>query len=427
VVGRDNLPSLGQRGGSDRAVQEAIKDLTVTRPDHLANVLQVDYQARSPEEAIGMVRAIIEGTHEQAIRWCGLRVSAPGGGRPGSAAGIPGVGLREHLSRWVAVCSLLYLAGVILLVLLLLSGVDWWPLTPLRFGPRWVVCLPLAPLVPRAAAVRPRMLVVLAGAAVLAVGPVMGFNVPWRRLTTVAGPRRSGLLIMTLNVEHAEMRHRGLLGALIARTRPDVVALQEFSGPTDDLFPPGQGWTVRSSGGLGLATRLRVEGTAAFDVVDPVPRRAGLRCDARAPWGVIHLVALHLTTPRAGLKAVLTRGCGGIPALKADTVLRRRVSEAAGRWVVAAGGPVLIAGDFNQPSDDPIYRGVWSAYRDGFESAGLGFGLTKYTGKYTGWYGVRIDHILGGAGWRFRRCWVGPDVGSDHRPVFAEVEWVGPW
>jgi endonuclease/exonuclease/phosphatase (EEP) superfamily protein YafD len=426
VVGRDNLPSLGQRGGSDRAVQGAIRDLTATRPDHLANVLPVDYRAHPPEEVIRMVRAIIEGTHERAIRWYGLRVGAPGGGRPGAAAGTPGVGLREHLSRWVAVYSLLYLAGIVLLVLLLSSGVDWWPLTLLRFGPRWVVCLPLALLVPWAAVVRPRMLVALAGAAVLAVGPVLGFNVPWRRLTTVAGPRRPGLLIMTLNVERAEMRHRGLLGALIARTRPDVVALQEFSGPTDDLFPPEQGWTVRSSGGLGLATRLRVEGTAALNVVDPVPRRAGLRCDARAPWGVIHLVALHLTTPRAGLKAVLARGCGGIPALKADTVLRRRMSEAAGRWVVAAGGPVLIAGDFNQPSDDPIYRGVWSAYRDGFESAGLGFGLTKYMIKYIGWYGARIDHILGGAGWRFRRCWVGPDVGSDHRPVFAEVEWVDP-
>ena len=361
-----------------------------------------------------MARAIIEGTHEQTIRWCGLRVSAPGGDRPGAAS---------RCTR----CSTLYLAGVILLVLLLSSGVDWWPLTLLRFGPRWVVCLPLALLVPWAAVVRPRMLIALAGAAVLAVGPVLGFNVPWRRLTTVAGPRRSGLLIMTLNVERAEMRHRGLLGALIARTRPDVVALQEFSGPTDDLFPPEQGWTVRSSGGLALATRLRVEGTAAFDVVDPVPRRAGLRCDARAPWGVIHLVALHLTTPRAGLKAVLARGCGGIPALKADSVLRRRVSEAAGCWVVASGGPVLIAGDFNQPSDDPIYREVWSTYRDGFESAGLGFGLTKYMIKYIGLYGARIDHILGGAGWRFRRCWVGPDVGSDHRPVFAEVEWVGPW
>jgi vancomycin resistance protein VanJ len=364
-----------------------------------------------------MVRAIIEGTHGRAIRWCGLRADAPGGGP------------REHPSRRVAACSacsLLYLAGAILLALLLSSGVDRWPLIPLRFGPRWAVCLPLVPLVPWAAAVRPRMLVALAGAAALAVGPVMGFNVPWRRLATIAGPRRPGLLIMTLNVECAEMRHRGRLGALIARTRPDVVAMQEFSGPTDDLFPPGQGWTVRSSGGLGLATRLRVEGTAALDVVDPVPRRAGLRCDARAPWGVIHLVALHLTTPRAGLKAVLTRGCGGIPALKADTVLRRRVSEAAGRWVVASGGPVLIAGDFNQPSDDPIYREVWSAYRDGFESAGLGFGLTKYMIKYIGLYGARIDHILGGAGWRFRRCWVGPDVGSDHRPVFAEVEWVGP-
>jgi endonuclease/exonuclease/phosphatase (EEP) superfamily protein YafD len=35
--------------------------------------------------------------------------------------------------------------------------------------------------------------------------------------------------------------------------------------------------------------------------------------------------------------------------------------------------------------------------------------------------GVRIDHILAGHGWRCRRCWVGPNIGSAHRPVIADL------
>jgi endonuclease/exonuclease/phosphatase (EEP) superfamily protein YafD len=39
---------------------------------------------------------------------------------------------------------------------------------------------------------------------------------------------------------------------------------------------------------------------------------------------------------------------------------------------------------------------------------------------------VRIDHILAGPGWQAERCWVGPDVGSPHRPVIADLIWTGP-
>src|SRR5262249_17737710 len=53
--------------------------------------------------------------------------------------------------------------------------------------------------------------------------------------------------------------------------------------------------------------------------------------------------------------------------------------------------------------------------------AGLGWGYTFYNNRTM----TRIDHILGGAGWSCRRCWVGPDVGSEHRPVIADMEWHG--
>ena len=59
AVGLNNLPSIDSRIGTQRAVQEIIKNLTVTRPDRSAKILQVDYRRTAPpEEAIRVVGAI---------------------------------------------------------------------------------------------------------------------------------------------------------------------------------------------------------------------------------------------------------------------------------------------------------------------------------------------------------------------------------
>ena len=61
--------------------------------------------------------------------------------------------------------------------------------------------------------------------------------------------------------------------------------------------------------------------------------------------------------------------------------------------------------------------GVFSGhYTSGFEVAGWGYGYTRPSRAWIG-----IDRILATAGSRFRWCEVGPRVGSDHRPMMAEV------
>jgi endonuclease/exonuclease/phosphatase (EEP) superfamily protein YafD len=315
-----------------------------------------------------------------------------------------------------------YLAVVVLTTGLVSSGLDWWPLTLVRFGPRWCFGSPLMVLGPWALAVRPRALAVLSVSAAVVVGPLMGFNVPWRRLGAADPAGVPRLQVLTLNVEHAEVRHRDRLAGLIARTRPDVVAFQEFSGPTADLFPAADGWSVTTSGGLGLASRLPIERAETLDVHDPTPRRAVLRGEVRSPRGTLVLAVVHLTTPRDGLEALLKKGPAGVPDLVAADALRRRVSAQARRWLGEAGPLDLVAGDFNQTTDDPAFRRTWSDLRDAFESVGLGLGLTRFARGY----GVRIDHVLAGPGWRVRGCRVGPDVGSDHRPVIAELERLPP-
>ena len=83
--------------------------------------------------------------------------------------------------------------------------------------------------------------------------------------------------------------------------------------------------------------------------------------------------------------------------------------------------PMIYAGDFNLPVDSNIFRHTLYDFTDAFSATGFGFGMT-YHAK---WTITRIDHIVGNEGWRFGKCYVGPFVGSPHRPVIADMEWVG--
>jgi endonuclease/exonuclease/phosphatase (EEP) superfamily protein YafD len=106
----------------------------------------------------------------------------------------------------------------------------------------------------------------------------------------------------------------------------------------------------------------------------------------------------------------------GIPALNAVNERRRWESRAVSGWIAGKRAD-LVAGDFNMPQESRIYWHDWSNYQNAFGVAGLGYGYSKYTR----WHGVRIDHVLADEHWRVESCKVEPDVGSDHRPVLAEL------
>ena len=83
-------------------------------------------------------------------------------------------------------------------------------------------------------------------------------------------------------------------------------------------------------------------------------------------------------------------------------------------WLVAEGFAVIHSG----------WGFAWLAALAGTRGPvqpGLGFGATKRTR----WFGVRIDHVLAGPGWTTERAWIGPDLGSDHLPMVADLRWSG--
>ena len=152
-----------------------------------------------------------------------------------------------------------------------------------------------------------------------------------------------------------------------------------------------------------------------------------LHCIVQTPEREIDFCSVHLLSPREGIEAVLDRQTvlrpSEGPTLAAEIEQRSQESEDAARWVGRLSQSLIVAGDFNMPTDSCIYRRDWAGYRNAFSDAGLGFGYTEWPRVRGFSWGVRIDHVLTGSDWRCRSCWVGPDVGSDHLPLLADLVW----
>ncbi|MBY0527957.1 MAG: endonuclease/exonuclease/phosphatase family protein [Gemmataceae bacterium] len=185
-----------------------------------------------------------------------------------------------------------------------------------------------------------------------------------------------------------------------------VAALQ----PLAEHYPFHQTWPDDSGNfGIGVWSRLPVdrwalegfgESSAQVDVV------------ARLPVG----------SPE-GERPFRFLGLHPAPPVSADyTARRNRVyGEVAARLAAEPELPVVVAGDSNNTRFAPSFlrfcqqaglydtahgRMAWRTWPAGAPSAILG---------------VQIDHVLVSGGWRvcdFRR---GPDIGSDHYPVIADL------
>jgi endonuclease/exonuclease/phosphatase (EEP) superfamily protein YafD len=80
----------------------------------------------------------------------------------------------------------------------------------------------------------------------------------------------------------------------------------------------------------------------------------------------------------------------------------------------------IVAGDLNATSWAPTFRSLRAA---GLVDTRRGFGLHgTWPNAWPSFLRIAIDHVLVTPDIRTRRREVGPDIGSDHRPVFVELE-----
>lgn len=332
------------------------------------------------------------------------------------ATGIPAAGRwRRRLALTVMVLAWLYLAGVLAAWGLLREADLWWPATLLMFSPRWLLAFPAVLLLPLVLLLRRRALLPTLVALVLALGPVSGFCIPWQRLHS-APPASLRVRVLTCNM-HYRRPDPDNLDRLVTEARPDIVALQEWPGWKRSRVLAESDLHVHKTDRLFLASRYPLRRVVELGEHSMTERGSVTRYELETPNGPITILSLHLASPRQELYETLHNWEKGSEDLKGNSELRWKQHGYLRDQADEVSGPLLLAGDFNTPPESAIFRALWGGYSDAFSEAGLGWGYTFYGGRTT----VRIDHILAGTGWHCERCWVGPDVGSPHRPVLADL------
>ncbi len=215
-----------------------------------------------------------------------------------------------------------------------------------------------------------------------------------------------------------------MLWRYIQENNPDIIAFQETGGESQGFLQEHlsrEGWTVEYKEQLGIATRLRIidsdyKTRQMFGRWGPIIAKFFLQ----TPQGTIYFFPLHLETPRECIEAIMEHKLAGLKEMKRVTEMQKEESELSSQWVKDS-SPVIIAGDFNMLSTSPMFKKFWGEYHDAFVQKGIGFGYTKHTR----WHGARIDHILVDRHWRVNDVKIGPDLKGDHRPVIADLEFVG--
>jgi endonuclease/exonuclease/phosphatase (EEP) superfamily protein YafD len=327
----------------------------------------------------------------------------------------------SRLRRAIQVVSWLYLAALLLLGLLIrVAGDRWWIATLIMFGPRWIWALPMVVLIPTALLFRRRSLWVLGTAAVVVVGPIMGLCLG------IGEPANPGaelrLRVLTCNTQ-GEQLDNDALTSLISSTQPDIVALQEWRPPRPPAVFADDQWHIVMDRDFVLGSRYPIRIIrVSFPQHAAQYRGAAVACEVQMPGRTLRFFGVHLTSPHTVFRDALHLERFGRGRVQYNSMLRGEEAQDLQQQADEFDGPVLLAGDFNLPGDSTIYRNSFGSFTDAFADAGFGFGWT-YHEK---WTVTRIDHILGGPGWRCSRCWIGPSVGSDHRPLLAELHWTAP-
>jgi endonuclease/exonuclease/phosphatase family metal-dependent hydrolase len=309
----------------------------------------------------------------------------------------------------LAVCAL---AGF-----LTLQADRWWAATLIMFSPRIVWGLPLVVLAPFSLACHRRLLVPLGLSAIVWFFFILNFSFAGM-MPRGADPTKRSLRLMTCNGDSSALDPLRFK-QLVATTQPDVIALQDVRSSTVAAALDSGNWHIESGNGLVVASRFSVQ-------PEEIGHQQGITdvtefCQAAkvsTPIGQVRLFNLHLASPRSALLAALGRSREGRDALDANSKLRERQSLAIREWVDRSPDSTLILGDFNTPIESRTYREAWRGYANAFSFAGWGVGNTHFTRRT----GVRIDHILVSQEFVVLNCWVGPDVGSAHRPVLTDVQ-----
>lgn len=340
-------------------------------------------------------------------------------------------------NRLLSGFCLAYVGCVVIVWMLLWSMTDrWWVTTLFAFGPRWILLLPLPFLLlwtfigfSWRFANRWIPLISIGLAALIVAGPIMGLHFRWSRSNH--HPDAVRLRIVTCNVE-GQLGRLPAFQQLVRDRLPQLIALQECAALSTDGWPGD--WHVHRAGRLILASSYPLRDIRFRERRIPESRWPpihALRAVVELPQGPLTVCCVHLRSPRHAITPILSRKTIIDPTqvsnLRMESIYRQVETQDIFAWLEDAEGPLLIVGDLNTPPESHIL-GTWrTQFTDAFAMLGRGYGYTKTTSLGPLRYGTRIDYVLCDDAIQPLRCWVDEDVGSDHLPLLADVEWVPTW
>jgi len=129
----------------------------------------------------------------------------------------------------------------------------------------------------------------------------------------------------------------------------------------------------------------------------------------------IYLSNIHFDTPRRAFKYLIN---GDLNYDWVEDIENNRIIEAAlvSSWSKNKNN-TIIAGDFNMPVDENIYREYFSSFINVLNERGMGFNYTKLTPIH----GLRIDHILVSDDFKVIDSKVLESLGGDHLPIMTTL------
>lgn len=218
------------------------------------------------------------------------------------------------------------------------------------------------------------------------------------------------LRVMLANVHTANEAYDRVRDAVQAAA-PDVLVLQEIDtrwlialAPLDAVFPYRHVVPRGDNFGIGLWSRYPLDDvrTAWLGDVGVPSINATVRVPGARPCA---LLATHPVPPRS-IRLTQARDQQLDDVAETVNAAQRR-------------GEVILVGDLNATPWSRGYRRLVRA--TGLRDAARGFGVQTTWPVGMPWMRIPIDHVLHSAGVQTTWHAVGPDVGSDHLPVVADL------
>lgn len=248
------------------------------------------------------------------------------------------------------------------------------------------------------------------------------------------GEGRVRLMTYNAKVSLALARPGGLasLAMEVAAQDPDIVVMQdagEFTAYQAD-HPEAQRAMfgereVYAQGQYIVASRFPLKGCKPGSIPFRKTPHSFVQCEVQVGARRLNLVTVHFITPRQGLNAFRHEGLKGLAEWQQNVSDRtQQAVELAEQVKVlrASGLPLVVAGDLNAPERSEVVRLLLNAgLRDAFSSAGWGYGYTHGHSLRLGLSFLRIDHVLVSEDMGVAQAQVGGALGSEHRPVVADL------